>query len=66
MGTTSQARAIADKPASQATFLEQTAAGVLRSAVIGDGEIPPEAHANYAVRVSMALCEKLASLGGAA
>lgn len=55
---------LANKPADQATFLEQTAAGVLRGSVVGDGDIPPQQHATYAVRLAWALMKELASFQG--
>jgi hypothetical protein len=57
--TNSPASRVANQPAQQATFLEQTAAGVLRGSVVGDGDIPPSQHAKYAVRLAWALCHEL-------
>lgn len=60
---------LANKPASEASFLEKTAAGVLKGSVVGDGDIAPSQHADYAIRVAWALITKLAAQsdkGGAA
>lgn len=56
-------RDIANKPAAEATFLEQTAARALQGSVTCDGKLSPETHADYAYQAAMALCAKLAKAG---